>query len=183
MQVTSISLVHYITSTGRKFLHRTAMKISTCLIHRIAHLAHTSIPTTATSLFQALFLLRHWNPTRKCNFNCFSPVIFRNRQTIKGVNFYGLNSEFIMSGSDCGNFFMWDKNSEAIVQWLPGDESGVVNCLEGHPHFPIIATSGLDHDVKLWSPMNPDDVSFIRSKQISIDLHNYFRFLIVPDLK
>lgn len=88
-------------------------------------------------------------------------AIFRNRQTIKGVNFYGLNSEFIMSGSDCGNFFMWEKNSEAIVQWLPGDESGVVNCLEGHPHFPIIATSGLDHDVKLWSPMNPDGVSFI----------------------
>lgn len=66
-----------------------------------------------------------------------------------------------MSGSDCGNFFMWEKNSEAIVQWLHGDENGVVNCLEGHPHFPIIATSGLDHDVKIWSPMNPDGVSFI----------------------
>lgn len=63
-----------------------------------------------------------------------------------------------MSGSDCGNFFMWDKNSEAIVQWLPGDENGIVNCLEGHPHFPIIATSGLDHDVKIWSPMNPNGV-------------------------
>lgn len=63
-----------------------------------------------------------------------------------------------MSGSDCGNFFMWDKNSEAIVQWLRGDDNGVVNCLEGHPHFPIIATSGLDHDVKIWSPTNPDGV-------------------------
>lgn len=56
---------------------------------------------------------------------------------------------------------MWDKNSEAIVQWLRGDESGVVNCLEGHPHFPIIATSGLDHDVKIWSPTNPDGVSIL----------------------
>ncbi|XP_031638582.1 DDB1- and CUL4-associated factor 8-like [Contarinia nasturtii] len=81
----------------------------------------------------------------------------KNSQTIKGVNFFGSNSEFIMSGSDCGNFFMWDKNSEAIVQWLPGDESGVVNCLEGHPRFPIIATSGLDHDIKIWSPMNAKD--------------------------
>lgn len=71
-----------------------------------------------------------------------------------------------MSGSDCGNIFMWDKNSEAIVQWLMGDESGVVNCLEGHPHFPIIATSGLDYDVKIWSPhglnpTNPNGVSFL----------------------
>lgn len=66
-----------------------------------------------------------------------------------------------MSGSDCGNFFMWDKNSEAIVQWLPGDENGVVNCLEGHPSFPIIATSGLDHDVKIWCPTNPNGVNII----------------------
>lgn len=27
-----------------------------------------------------------------------------------------------------------------------------VNCLEPHPHIPVLATSGLDHDVKLWSP-------------------------------
>ena len=27
-----------------------------------------------------------------------------------------------------------------------------VNCLEPHPHIPILATSGLDHDVKIFSP-------------------------------
>lgn len=27
-----------------------------------------------------------------------------------------------------------------------------VNCLEPHPHLPGMATSGLDHDVKLWAP-------------------------------
>lgn len=27
-----------------------------------------------------------------------------------------------------------------------------VNCLEPHPHLPGLATSGLDHDVKLWAP-------------------------------
>lgn len=40
-----------------------------------------------------------------------------------------------MSGSDCGNIFMWDKSTEAIVQWLPGDNSGAVNCLEGTNQF------------------------------------------------
>lgn len=63
-----------------------------------------------------------------------------------------------MSGSDCGNIFIWDKETESIVQWLPGDEGGVVNCLEGHPRFPIIATSGLDHDIKIWHPIKPDGV-------------------------
>lgn len=57
-----------------------------------------------------------------------------------------------MSGSDCANCFFWDKNTEAIVQWMPGDETSVVNCLEAHPSFPILATSGMDSDVKIWVP-------------------------------
>lgn len=27
-----------------------------------------------------------------------------------------------------------------------------MNCLEPHPHLPGMATSGLDHDIKLWAP-------------------------------
>lgn len=30
-------------------------------------------------------------------------------QTVKGVAFCGANDEFVMSGSDCGNMFIWDK--------------------------------------------------------------------------
>ena len=71
---------------------------------------------------------------------------------MKGVNFFGLESEYVTSGSDCGNVFLWDKHSEEIVQYLEGDFEGVVNCLEPHPHIPILATSGLDHDVKIFSP-------------------------------
>lgn len=82
------------------------------------------------------------------------------------MNFFGPNSEFVMSGSDCGNFFMWDKNTEAIVQWLPGDRNGVVNCLEGHPTFPTLATSGLDHDIKIWSPIKADGVSKTHSYKL-----------------
>ncbi|XP_018313580.1 DDB1- and CUL4-associated factor 8 isoform X2 [Mycetomoellerius zeteki] len=76
----------------------------------------------------------------------------RNSATVKGVNFFGPKSEYVVSGSDCGNIFIWDKNTEAVVQWMAGDKQGVVNCLEGHPHIPILATSGLDYDVKIWVP-------------------------------
>ncbi|XP_043201032.1 DDB1- and CUL4-associated factor 8-like [Amphibalanus amphitrite] len=88
----------------------------------------------------------------------------RNSATIKGVNFYGPRSEYIVSGSDCGNIFFWDKNTEAIVQCMPGDEKGVVNCLEPHPHMPVLATSGLDDDVKLWiaSRDQPQDLSWVQ---------------------
>ncbi|OWF53833.1 DDB1- and CUL4-associated factor 8-like [Mizuhopecten yessoensis] len=76
----------------------------------------------------------------------------RNNATVKGINFYGPRSEFIVSGSDCGHIFLWGKESEQIVQFMEGDEGGVINVLEPHPFAPVLATSGLDHDVKVWAP-------------------------------
>lgn len=95
---------------------------------------------------------------------------------MKGVNFFGSNSEYVISGSDCGYIYFWDRQTEEIVQFLPGDEQGVVsfeinyashefkrvrvffkiNVLEPHPTASFLATSGLDHDVKIWVPSNED---------------------------
>jgi len=79
----------------------------------------------------------------------------RNSATVKGVNFYGPHSEFVVSGSDCGNVFIWDKETEAIVRLTAGDDNGVVNVLEPHPSLPVLATSGLDDEVKVWLPTEP----------------------------
>ena len=38
--------------------------------------------------------------------------------------------------------------TEGIVKLMPGDDNGVVNVLEPHPSLPILATSGLDDEVK-----------------------------------
>ncbi|CAL4121687.1 unnamed protein product, partial [Meganyctiphanes norvegica] len=80
--------------------------------------------------------------------------------TMKGVNFFGPGSRYIVSGSDCGNIFFWDRDTEAIVQCVQGDENGVVNVLEPHPNIPVLATSGLDDDVKIWIPTCEKDPSF-----------------------
>lgn len=81
----------------------------------------------------------------------------RNGATIKGVNFFGPKSEFVVSGSDCGHIYFWERNTEALVQWLLADDNGVVNCLEPHPQLPFICTSGLDWDVKVWVPSCEED--------------------------
>uniref|UniRef100_A0A8C4TZC8 DDB1- and CUL4-associated factor 8 n=1 Tax=Falco tinnunculus TaxID=100819 RepID=A0A8C4TZC8_FALTI len=88
----------------------------------------------------------------------------RNNATVKGVNFYGPKSEFVVSGSDCGHIFLWEKSSCQIVQFMEGDKGGVVNCLEPHPHLPVLATSGLDHDVKIWAPTaeNPTELAGLK---------------------
>lgn len=55
--------------------------------------------------------------------------------SVKGVNFYGPKSEFVVSGSDCGHIFLWEKSSCQIVQFMEGDKGGVVSmlCWAGRP--------------------------------------------------
>ena len=89
----------------------------------------------------------------------------RNNATVKGVNFYGPESEYVVSGSDCGNIFIWERESSALVKLAHGDEGGVVNVLEPHPNLPVLATSGLDDDVKIWQPgPEMDDMEKVKQR-------------------
>ena len=45
------------------------------------------------------------------------------------VNFFGPQSEFIVSGSDCGHIFFWDKQTEEVVQFLQGDNTEAVSAM------------------------------------------------------
>ncbi|CAG8523024.1 7308_t:CDS:2 [Paraglomus brasilianum] len=72
-------------------------------------------------------------------------------EIIKEANFFGGRSEYIMSGSDDGRIFVWEKSTGKLVNLMMGDRR-VVNCIQPHPFYPILATSGIDYDVKLWYP-------------------------------
>ncbi|XP_052462360.1 DDB1- and CUL4-associated factor 6 isoform X6 [Carassius gibelio] len=75
----------------------------------------------------------------------------RNSRTmIKESCFWGNN--FVMSGSDCGHIFVWDRHTGEHLMLLEADNH-VVNCLQPHPYDPILASSGIDYDIKLWSPL------------------------------
>lgn len=64
------------------------------------------------------------------------------------MNFLGPYDEFVVSGSDDGNFFIWDKATGKLHGIYEGDGS-VVNVVEGHPHLPLVAVSGIDTTVKV----------------------------------
>ncbi|KAL6299681.1 WD40 repeat-like protein [Sparassis latifolia] len=74
-----------------------------------------------------------------------------NVETVKDVNFLGPRDDFVTSGSDDGNFFVWCKSTGKIHDILEGDGS-VVNVVEGHPYLPLLAVSGIDTTVKLFAP-------------------------------
>uniref|UniRef100_A0A8D9FGF8 DDB1- and CUL4-associated factor 6 n=1 Tax=Cacopsylla melanoneura TaxID=428564 RepID=A0A8D9FGF8_9HEMI len=74
----------------------------------------------------------------------------RNARTmIKQARFWG--DSYVMSGSDCGHVFIWDRHTGALAMCLEGDKH-VVNCVSAHPTLPLLATSGIDYDVKIWEP-------------------------------
>ncbi|CAL8400621.1 unnamed protein product [Boreogadus saida] len=85
----------------------------------------------------------------------------RNSRTLtKEACFWG--DRFVLSGSDCGHVFVWDRKGEGplggerpygaeLVMLLEADQH-VVNCLQPHPYEPMLATSGIDNNIKLWSP-------------------------------
>lgn len=75
------------------------------------------------------------------------------RTMIKEANFWG--NDFVMSGSDCGHVFVWEKETAKLCMLLEADQH-VVNCLQPHPFLPMLATSGIDYDVKLWAPINDE---------------------------
>ena len=53
-----------------------------------------------------------------------------NVKTVKDANFFGLQDEYVVSGSDGGHLFIWDKKTSALVNILEGDNE-VVNVVQG----------------------------------------------------
>ncbi|KAL9909719.1 DDB1- and CUL4-associated factor 8-like [Glossina fuscipes fuscipes] len=117
----------------------------TCCVYN-----NTGTEILATYCDENIYLFNNLCYEKGTFLHCYKGHV--NQQTIKGVNFFGPNCEYIISGSDCGNIYYWDKNTEAILNFMPGDVGGVINCLEPHPSVPILATSGLDDNIKIWTP-------------------------------
>jgi WD and tetratricopeptide repeat-containing protein 1 len=99
---------------------------------------------------------------------------------IKEANYFGVNGQYVVAGSDDGSFFIWDKKTTNIMRVLRGDDS-IVNCLQPHPSYCMLATSGIDPVVRLWSPRaedgakddrevcNSDDAAEANQKRMNAD--------------
>ena len=54
-----------------------------------------------------------------------------NVKTVKDANFFGLQDEYVVSGSDSGHLFIWDKKTTELLNILQGD-SEVTNVVQGN---------------------------------------------------
>lgn len=83
----------------------------------------------------------------------------RNCVTVKGVGFFGPKCEYVVSGSDCGRMFIWRKSDMVLVRVLEADKQ-VVNCIESHPYISMLASSGIERDIKIWTPTAVEKANF-----------------------
>ncbi|KAK9829156.1 hypothetical protein WJX72_004226 [[Myrmecia] bisecta] len=84
----------------------------------------------------------------------------RNMMSAKQVALMGGHSEYVVSGSDDGRVFVWNRYTGALVNLLQSDADDAdvhaVNCVAPHPIAPMLATAGAQPIVKLWSPEAED---------------------------
>ena len=76
-----------------------------------------------------------YSHTRKYTGHC-------NVKTVKDANFFGLQDEYVVSGSDGGHLFIWDKKTSELVNILEGDNE-VVNVVQGKPSISNITKQPL----------------------------------------
>lgn len=62
-----------------------------------------------------------------------------------------LSDFFFCFSSDDGNLFIWERPTGIIREILIGDKS-ILNCVQPHPYQCLVASSGIDHEIRLWSP-------------------------------
>ena len=102
-----------------------------------------------------------------------------NVKTVKDANFFGLQDEYVVSGSDgsssggAGHVFIWDRKTSQLVNILEGD-SDVVNVIQGTysllPLLPCLlifnhlTTYATPNQATLTNPSSPSPESTIPSR-------------------
>ena len=92
---------------------------------------------------------------------------------IKEATWWGNN--YILSGSDCGHIFGWERHTGKLTLLLEADRH-VVNCIQPHPYDSLIASSGIDYDIKIWTPSGQGNTEPIfdekRAQEVSYKAYN-----------
>ncbi|PAN22308.1 hypothetical protein PAHAL_4G010600 [Panicum hallii] len=112
------------------------------------------------------------NPLSCCRDELPIPKTFnghQNQHTIKGVNFLGPNCDYVTSGSDCGRIFIWRKKDGELIRVMTGDKH-IVNCVEQHPSGIVVASSGIDKDIKIWEPGEGENPSIAPVDKVEEDM-------------
>jgi WD40 repeat protein len=95
-----------------------------------------------------------------------------NRRTfLKNATYAGPNDDYILSGSDSGKAFIFNRSTTYVEALLSADSS-TCNGIVAHPTLPFFVTYGIDASAKLWRACASQDWPAARAKA-SIEMPEY----------
>mmetsp|Transcript_15643 Transcript_15643/g.37167 ORF Transcript_15643/g.37167 Transcript_15643/m.37167 type:complete len:783 (-) Transcript_15643:198-2546(-) len=76
----------------------------------------------------------------------------RHISSVKEISLLGARSEYVVSGSEDGNIFIWDAETGGIVCVLEGGGTSI-NSVAAHPYDPLLSSGSAEGAVQLWAPV------------------------------
>ncbi|EPQ30427.1 uncharacterized protein PFL1_01953 [Pseudozyma flocculosa PF-1] len=92
-----------------------------------------------------------WNIERQTMVRKFTGHAMQ--QHVVRCGFGGIDENFVVSGSEDSQVYVWHRPSGRSIEVLSGHEAGTVNAVAWHPKDPsMLASCGDDHTVIIWGP-------------------------------
>ncbi len=104
---------------------------------------------------------------------------------IKEANFI-FGDRFVAVGSDDGCVYIYDAHTGRLLQRIEHADPDVVNCVQGHPFEPVVASSGIAHCIKLWTPTadtpRPMPLATVAARQVGLTQAIFWRWECSGDI-
>ena len=69
---------------------------------------------------------------------------------------------------------MWERKTN-ILRGVYKSDKAIVNCVQPHPTLPLIASSGIDHEISLWSPRTSVSFNLLFLLNLYLEIIDYLQ--------